>query len=100
MKDWIRKWLGIKEIETVYGLRLDGHRADLDDMQRELRKTRCYEGGEEVPKTAVLHEVIERLVAVIDYLDIEFYSEQKVDESYAPPRPRLVEVKKARKKIT
>lgn len=96
MKEWIKKWLGIYE-EIGY---LNAKDLDLWNRVKDLEQapTKCLTAGEEIPRGSVLLEVVERLGAIIEYLDIEFYHEQKPDPRYSRPIPRMIEELKARKK--
>jgi hypothetical protein len=95
MKKWIRKWLGIttKDSEAIIELW-----KAVFKLQDDVKQIYCYKSWEEVPKDTALYATIDRLIAIIDYLDIEFYMEQKLDDRYVQ-QPKYIEIRKARKKF-
>lgn len=62
-------------------------------------KPKCYEMGEPMAENSILRKLADRLMAIADYLKIEFKNEYVDDPIYPTPEPIKKKIVKAVNKI-
>ncbi len=85
MKNLIRKWLGINDCATYY------QHYEMVKQVSELRyKLKQFDQGAAIPENSTFYQVVNRLVAIQEYLKLNIDWEWQNDPSRLPePHPQI-----------
>ena len=85
MKNILRKWLGIDECATFY------QHCEMIKQVSELKdKLKQFDQGAAIPENSNFYQVVNRLIAIQEYLKLDINWEWENDPSRLPePHPRI-----------
>lgn len=93
MRNLLRKWLGIDECATFY------QHCEMIKQVSELRdKLKQFDQGAAIPENSNFYQVVNRLIAIQEYLNLDINWEWQNDPARLPEPHPQVKVWKAYKK--